>query len=226
MLRFESRFERFRPELKDGWRELADPEEAGGVLFDLGPHLIDQALLLFGPAVRVYGEVDVRRAGAEVDDDAFVAITHASGVRSHLWMSAVTAQLGPRLRVLGDRAGYVKHGLDVQEAALRDGRDPGGAGWGREDETAWGVLGTDGDLRRIETEPGDYGAFYRGVAAALRDGAPPPVDPADAVAGLEVIEAARARATPRPPGSARRRPRRPRAPGPGRPADRCGRAPR
>ncbi|UGS36840.1 Gfo/Idh/MocA family protein [Capillimicrobium parvum] len=191
VLRFESRFERFRPQLTEGWRERADPEDAGGVLYDLGPHLIDQALLLFGPAVHVYGEVDVRRTGARVDDDAFVAMTHASGVRSHLWMSAVTAQVGPRLRVLGDRAGYVKHGLDVQEAALRDGGDPGGTGWGREDEAAWGVLGTDGNQRRVETEPGDYGAFYRGVAAALCDGAPPPVDPADTVAGLEAIEAAR-----------------------------------
>lgn len=191
VLRFESRFERWRPELKPGWRELAEPEEAGGVLYDLGPHLVDQALLLFGPVRLVYGEVDVRRAGAQVDDDAFVALTHASGVRSHLWMGAVTAQLGPRLRVLGDRAGYVKHGLDVQEAALRAGAAPGGAGWGRDEEAAYGRLGVDGDTRPVETEPGDYGAYYRGVAAALHDGAPVPVDPADGVAGLEVLEAVR-----------------------------------
>jgi predicted dehydrogenase len=191
VLRFESRFERFRSQIKEGWRELADPEEAGGVLYDLGPHLVDQALLLFGPVERVYGEVDARRAGAQVDDDVFIALTHASGVRSHLWMSAVTARLGPRLRVLGDRAGYVKYGLDVQEAALRAGDRPGDAGWGREDEPAWGTLGRDGDTRPVETDPGDYGAFYAGVAAALREGAPPPVDPADAVAGLEILETAR-----------------------------------
>jgi scyllo-inositol 2-dehydrogenase (NADP+) len=188
--RFESRFERWRPAPKPGWRELADPEEAGGILYDLGSHLIDQALSLFGPARRVYAELERRRDGAAVDDDAFVALSHHSGVRSHLWMSAVAAQPGPRLRVLGSRGAYVKWGMDVQEEALRGGARPG-AGWGEEPEPRWGTLGADEDVRPVPTEPGDYPAFYRGVAAALREGAPPPVDPADAVAALEVIEAAR-----------------------------------
>ncbi|MFF4652712.1 Gfo/Idh/MocA family oxidoreductase [Streptomyces sp. NPDC001380] len=190
--RFESRFERWRPQIKEGWRELADPAEVGGTLYDLGSHLVDQALTLFGPATAVYAEVDVRRPGAAVDDDAFVALTHASGVRSHLWTSATAAQLGPRLRVLGDHAGYTKHGLDPQEADLRAGRRPGdGRPWGAEPESAYGVLGTPDDSAPLPTEPGDYPAFYRGVAAALRDGAAPPVDPRDAVAVLAVLEAAR-----------------------------------
>jgi predicted dehydrogenase len=188
---FESRFERWRPEVGPGWRERGEPEEGGGVLLDLGSHLVDQALQLFGPARDVYGERDVRRAGAKVEDDAFVAVTHESGVRSHLWMSAVAAQLGPRFRVLGDRAAYVKHGLDVQEDALRAGRGPDEPGWGREPEDRWGLLGTEGGTERVPTEPGDYRRFYEGVVAALRDGTPPPVDPADAVAALEVIDAAR-----------------------------------
>lgn len=127
VLRFESRFERWRPELKGGWRESGDPEEIGGLLFDLGSHVVDQALTLFGPAVQVYAESDVRRAGAAADDDTFIAITHTNGVRSHLYVSATTAQLGPRFRVLGSKAGYVKHGLDPQEAALRDGVRPSAA---------------------------------------------------------------------------------------------------
>lgn len=102
--RFESRFERWRPQLKGGWRESGDPEEIGGLLYDLGSHVVDQALTLFGPAVQVYAESDVRRPGAAADDDTFIAITHVNGVRSHLYASATTAQLGPRFRALGSKA--------------------------------------------------------------------------------------------------------------------------
>jgi predicted dehydrogenase len=195
VLRFESRFERWRPEVGGGWRERAEPEEAGGLLYDLGSHLIDQALHLFGPVEDVYAELDARRPGAQVDDDAFIALRHTSGVRSHLWMSAVTARLGPRMRVLGDRAGYVKHGLDVQEEALRAGRGPAGdPAWGEEPPERWGTLGTDADARPIRTEPGDYPAFYAAFARAVLQGAPPPVEPAQVVAALEVLDAARAQA--------------------------------
>ncbi|MGC4875856.1 Gfo/Idh/MocA family oxidoreductase [Micromonospora sp. DT43] len=190
VLRFESRFERFRPAIKPGWRELAGPEEAGGALFDLGAHLIDQAVQLFGTVERVYAEVDRRRAGAEVDDDAFVALTHANGVHSHLWMGAITAQLGPRLRVLGDRAGYTTYGLDVQEAALHDGGRPDQPGWGEVPPERYGLLGIDGDLRPVPTVPGSYQSFYAQVAAALRDGTPMPVDPRDSAATVELIELA------------------------------------
>jgi predicted dehydrogenase len=191
VFRFESRFERWRPELSGGWRELAAPEEAGGLLYDLGSHLVDQALVLFGQVQDVYAELDARRPEAQVDDDAFVALTHESGVRSHLWMSAVAAQPGPRVRLMGDRAAYVKYGLDVQEEALRAGLRPGGPGWGEEPEDRWGVLGVAGDVRRVPTAPGAYHRFYEGVAEALRDGSPPPVDPDEVVAGLEVLDAAR-----------------------------------
>ncbi len=145
--RFESRFERWRPQLKGGWRESGDPAEIGGLLYDLGSHVVDQALVLFGPAASVYAESDIRRAGAETDDDTFIAITHANGVRSHLYVSATTAQLGPRFRVLGSTAGYVKYGLDPQEAALRDGRPPRPR-LGRRARVAVGPCG----LRRV---PGD-----------------------------------------------------------------------
>jgi predicted dehydrogenase len=190
VLRFESRFERFRPTIKPGWRELASPEEAGGALFDLGAHLIDQAVQLFGPVRSVYAEVDRQRPGAQVDDDAFVALTHTGGVHSHLWMSAITAQLGPRLRVLGDRAGYTTYGLDVQEAALHAGGRPDTPGWGEVAPERYGQLGVDGELRPVRTEPGAYQSFYQQVAAALRDGTPMPVDPRDAVATVELIELA------------------------------------
>ncbi|TDB78054.1 Gfo/Idh/MocA family oxidoreductase [Micromonospora sp. KC723] len=188
--RFESRFERWRPVVKPGWRENAGSDDAGGALYDLGAHLVDQAVQLFGPVRSVYAEVDRRRSGARVDDDAFVALTHTGGVRSHLWMSAVAAQLGPRLRILGDRVAYTTYGLDAQEEALRAGGRPGGPGWGEVTAERYGRLGVDGDLRVVPTEPGRYQDFYSQVTAALRAGGPMPVDPADAVTTVELIELA------------------------------------
>jgi scyllo-inositol 2-dehydrogenase (NADP+) len=190
--RFESRFERWRPIPKSGWRESGSLSDAGGLLFDLGPHLIDQALQLFGPVTHVYAEIDLRRQGVQADDDVFIGLTHASGVRSHLWCSAVASELGPRLRVLGSRAAYLKYGLDVQEDALRAGgrpdRDPA---WGTETSDRFGTLGVPGETTTIATEPGAYQRFYEGVAAALRGAGPMPVDPRDSVEGLRIIEAAR-----------------------------------
>ncbi|MFD7547358.1 Gfo/Idh/MocA family oxidoreductase [Streptomyces sp. NPDC059578] len=195
--RFESRFERWRPQPKGGWRESGNPTEIGGLLYDLGSHVVDQALVLFGPVTTVYAEVDVRRPGAEADDDTFLALTHAGGVRSHLHVSSATAQLGPRFRVLGSSAGYVKYGLDPQEAALREGARPGpGAAWGVEPEAMWGRVGSGespltGGGRPEPSVPGDYPAFYAAIGAAVRDGAPNPVPPEEAAAALDVLEAAR-----------------------------------
>ncbi len=193
--RLESRFDRWRPTPKPGWRERGAPEEAGGLLYDLGSHLIDQAIVLFGAVSHVYAELDRRRALVEVDDDAFVALEHVSGARSHLFMSVVAAQPGPRFRITGSRVAYVKHGLDVQEAALRRGEMPGQPAWGEEPRESWGTLGSTDDHQPVRTEPGAYQRFYEGVVAAIRDGATAPVDPEDAVAGLEIIEAARRSAT-------------------------------
>ncbi|MFB6710815.1 MULTISPECIES: Gfo/Idh/MocA family oxidoreductase [unclassified Streptomyces] len=195
--RFESRFERWRPQPKGGWRESGDPQEIGGLLYDLGSHVVDQALVLFGPAVRVYAESDVRRPGAAADDDTFLAITHANGVRSHLYVSATAAQLGPRFRVLGSTAGYVKYGLDPQEAALRAGARPTPGGpWGEEPETLWGRIGSGespltGGGAPIRTQPGDYPAYYAAVTDALRGRGDNPVTALQAAAALDVLEAAR-----------------------------------
>ncbi|MEU6660943.1 Gfo/Idh/MocA family oxidoreductase [Streptomyces sp. NPDC046821] len=195
--RFESRFERWRPQPKGGWRESGDPEEIGGLLFDLGSHVVDQALVLFGPAVSVYAESDVRRPGAEADDDTFIAITHANGVRSHLYVSATTAQLGPRFRALGSKAGYVKYGLDPQEAALREGGRPApGEPWGVEPEAMWGRIGAGespltGGGSPVPTLPGAYPAYYEAIAAALRGTGENPVTAGQAAAALDVLEAAR-----------------------------------
>ena len=202
LVRLESRFDRWRPEVDaDRWREASDPEEAGGLLFDLGPHLIDQALELLGPAHSVYAEVRRLRPGAEVDDDVFLALEHSSGARSQLWATMLAAQPGPRLRALGSRAAYVKWGVDVQEEALRAGARPRDPGFGSEPPEAWGLLGAEDDAAPVETEPGRYVEFYEQMERAIRGrqsasaaGPAPPVPLAAGIATLRVIEAARASA--------------------------------
>ncbi|RNB51567.1 oxidoreductase [Agromyces tardus] len=194
--RFESRFEWWKPEPPASWKTDATAAEGGGILYDLGTHLIDQAVQLFGPVAELTAvEIERRRPGAAADDDVFVALRHESGVRSHLWMNAVAPVAGPRFHVLGSRAGYTSWGLDGQEPALIAGALPGDPGFGETPEARWGVLGVDGSARPVPAERGDYGEFYRLLAAALRDGAPVPVDPADAVAVLELIEQAHAAAS-------------------------------
>lgn len=190
VVRFESHFDRWRPVPRTGWRELPGREEAGGVLFDLGAHLIDQALQLFGPPTAVYAEVNRQREGVQVDDDFFVALTHSSGVISHLAASTLAAHQAPRFRVLGTSTAYTKHGLDVQEAALKAGGTPTDPDWGAEPESRWGLLGD----TPVETKLGSYQYFYAAMVSALRDGAPVPVAPESAIATLEVIEAAHASA--------------------------------
>jgi predicted dehydrogenase len=188
--RFESRYERFRPQVRAGsWRELAAPGEGGGLLLDLGAHLVDQAITLFGFPRRVYAEIAARRPGAQVDDDTFVALEHDGGVRSHLWMSQVAPLGGRSLRVSGTSGGVHTPGLDPQEDQLATGMRPGDDGWGRGEPAS--VVGADGGARDIEIEDGAYERFYEGVRDALRDAAGMPVDPRDSVAALRVIEAAR-----------------------------------
>jgi predicted dehydrogenase len=190
--RFESRFERWRPEVRTSvWKEQADPAALGGILYDLGTHLIDQAVALFGRPTHVYAELATRRAGAVVDDDGFVALTHPGGVRSQLWTSAIAADLGPRFRVLGSTASYVKFGMDPQEELLRSGARVGTPGWGTEEPDAWGVLGTPGKTEPVPTEPGAYQDYYAAIVRAVRGEGPPPVPIDDAVTVLETIEAAR-----------------------------------
>jgi scyllo-inositol 2-dehydrogenase (NADP+) len=191
--RYESRLERWRPALSEHepWREVSAPEAGGGVLIDLGSHLVDQAIVLFGAVVRVYAELESRRGGV-ADDDAFLSLEHSSGARSHLWASLVAAAPGPRLRVLGDSAAYVVTEVDGQEDALRSGARPSGdEDWGVEPPERWGRLITGEESEAIASERGDWPRFYIELEKALRQGSSPPVDPWDAVAGLEVLDAAR-----------------------------------
>jgi predicted dehydrogenase len=201
--RYESRFERWRREPRpEAWRERAAPEGGGGLLLDLGSHLIDQALHHFGPVRTVYAEIDNRR-GTPADDDAFLALHHDSGVISHLHASALAAAPGPRLRVLGSEGALLVRELDSQEDRLRAGQRPDiTTDWGEEPEHARPRLVAGDRSIPIRPERGSWQTFYarfRDVLAGAVPGAQAslPVDPRDAVATLRVIEAARRSATER-----------------------------
>lgn len=195
--RFESRFERWSPEISKAWKASATAADGGGVLFDLGTHLIDQALQLFGPAAVVHAELRVRRPDEKADDDAFVVLRHESGVLSHLAMNLLCAQQGPRFRILGSNGGFTKHGVDPQEPYIVAGGGPADAEYGVEAPEWAGALGRDGHVQALPTERGAYPEFYRLLADKILDGGtssglPLPVDPSDAVQVLEIIESARA----------------------------------
>jgi scyllo-inositol 2-dehydrogenase (NADP+) len=190
--RYESRFERWRPDPEPhGWRDNVSPEQGGGQLLDLGSHLIDQALVLFGPVTHVYAEIE-SKSGQAGEDDVFLALRHARGPISHLHAGSTTPAAGPRLRVQGTRAGFVVSRLDSQEAALRHGARPDlSRNWGEPEEGQPGRLVEGERSASVPAEPGAWPRFYSLVEQALRTGAAPPVDPADAVAVLRVIAAAR-----------------------------------
>jgi predicted dehydrogenase len=170
LVRFESRYDRYRPAVQqDRWREDADPAVGGGLLLDLGAHL--------------------------VEDDVFVALLHPDGPRVHLWATMTARTPGPRFRVAGIGGTFTVHGLDPQEDQLKAGARPGDAGWGVDPHGRTASLAADvggvAVTAAVELLPGAYERFYAGVRDAVRDGAPPPVDPWDAVLGLRILEAAR-----------------------------------
>jgi predicted dehydrogenase len=190
---FESRFEWWKPQGFRGWKATTRIADGGGILFDLGTHLIDQARLLFGPVEDVWADV-VRRApgpnGDTADDDTMVVLRHANGTRSRLYMSGLAAAPAPRFHDLGSRAGYTKWGLDPQEAALAAGGSPSDPDFGREPQENRATLGVPGDTRPVAPERGDYGQFHRLLATALAGEGELPVDPQDAVDVLQIIERA------------------------------------
>lgn len=193
VLRFESRFERWRPTMTPG-KPSEEAAPGGGILLDLGSHLVDQAMQLFGPVLDLHGEVAARRGGA--DDDVFCSLQHESGVRSHLSMTALAGAPGPRMRVLGMRGAYVVEPLDGQEDMLRAGRGPGDPMYGVEAQERWGRLRRGDEVRPVPSERGRWDLFYAGVFSALTAGTPMPVDPWDAVRTLEVLGRVRAAALP------------------------------
>ncbi len=195
----ESRFERWRPSLRPGsWREERSPEQGGGLLLDLGSHLIDQALQLLGEPVSIYSELAQRRGGS-AEDDCFLALRFADGSSCHLHLSAVAASVGPRFRALGMRGALETWGLDPQEEQLRQGMGPHEPGFGRGGEgrrAEWLEAGqTSGEGVPLELTAGRYLDFYQAMERAVQSQGEVPVAAIAGVRTQEVIEAARQSAT-------------------------------
>ncbi|MBB5710585.1 oxidoreductase [Sphingomonas xinjiangensis] len=189
VLLYEAHWDRFRPEPSQQWKET--PAAGAGQLLDLGPHLIDQALLLFGGPEAVSGDLAVQRAQGVIDD-YFSVTLHYGARRVVLASSRMIAAPRPRFGIYGRTGSFVKFGLDPQEAAMRAGASVEDASHGAEDPSLYGVLTLpEGGRETIPSQRGDYRCFYAGIVSAIARGAPPPVAASDAILGLRIIDAAR-----------------------------------
>jgi scyllo-inositol 2-dehydrogenase (NADP+) len=184
--RFESRFEWHSTRPRPQWKSGTPGADGGGVAYDVGSHLIDQAIRLFGPVSDFYGELDARGPNAVNDDDSFIALTHETGVRSHLAMCSIVAQRGFRFRVLGSDAAYTVWGLDGQEGQLR--MSPLADEFGVAAPDTYGRLGREGALTTVPTERGGYREFYARLAVALAGNGPLPVNPAEILEPIRILE--------------------------------------
>ena len=185
---YEARYERFRPTIRARWRELPGP--GSGILYDLGPHLIDQVLQLFGMPRVVSADAFAQRPGGQTIDYFHLALDYGP-LRAVLHGSVLAPGPGPHFTIHGDGGSFVKYGMDPQEEALKAGMRPGDAQWGVDQPSLYGELvSADGGRRRVETERGCLEAFYQGMAEHIARGAAVPVDPRDARNNIAVIEAA------------------------------------
>jgi scyllo-inositol 2-dehydrogenase (NADP+) len=189
---FESHFDRYRLARRPGaWREGVGP--GSGVLFDIGPHLVDQALVLFGMPEAITADVRIERDDAVVDD-AFDILLHYPKLRVLLRATMLACAPGPRFVVNGTRGSYVKYGLDPQEEALKAGATPDGPEWGEEDESRWGTLTLaeeSGNVARpVRTEAGDYRQFYANVRDAINKEAALAVTAEQATQVIRLLELA------------------------------------
>lgn len=182
-------WDRFRPKLKAGWREQSP--EPWGALFNLGPHLADQALQLFGRPEAICADLALQRSGA-LSPDYFNITLHYGETRVQLSASTLSADPRPRFALHGTRGSFVKYGVDPQEERLRASMSATRSTLGEDPDRNHGLLTIEGAApRRVRTLDGNWRVFYASVAAMIADGAPPPIDPSDAVEGLRLITLAR-----------------------------------
>ena len=182
---YEAHWDRLRAAIKQGWREV--PAQGAGLLWDLGPHLIDQSLRLFGRPQTIHADIAVQREAAAVDDYFQLTLDYGR-MRAILGASTLVADPRPRFDLHGNGGSFRKYGLDPQEARLRAG-DPVSEELGT-DATQGTLTSAKGKRETVATEPGRYLSFYEAVAAAICGEGPMPVDPADALDGLRLIELA------------------------------------
>ncbi|MGR3765658.1 oxidoreductase [Rossellomorea sp. NS-SX7] len=187
---YEAHFDRYRPNVKDRWKE--NKIEGGGVLYDLGAHLIDQALTLFGKPRWVFADVFSQRDPQKAEDYFQITFGYETA-RVGLYSRSMVLEPGPRYQVHGRNGSFVKYGMDRQEADLKDGLDPYSDTWGKEDEEYWGTLTLmDGEeimTAKLPSEKGDYTQYYQGVHEAIRNNGPSPVSAVEALDVIRIIEA-------------------------------------
>ena len=172
---YEAHFDRFRPELRPGaWRE--QPHPGSGVWFDLGPHLLDQALLLFGAPHAIGADIRIERDGAAIDD-AFDVTLYYRRMRALLRGTMLALTPGPSFVVQGTHGSFVKHGLDPQEEALKSGHTPDEPQWDVEPAELYGQLTTSEGTRTIPTVPSSFTRYYENVRDAILGTAPLAVTP-------------------------------------------------
>lgn len=196
IVHFESHFDRYRPVVQQRWRER--PAAGGGLWFDLGPHLLDQSLKLFGEPDAIFGDLAVQRDGATAVD-FFHVILRYEKMRVILHASALVAAEVPRFTVHGSLGSFIKFGLDVQEDALKRGELPNHKDWGHDHQSATLTTWIDGFQRSepVALSPGSYITYYRAVADAIRLGTPNPVTAEEALRVMELIELVEASSTAR-----------------------------
>ena len=190
--RFDTAMDRWRPEGKGGWRESAAPEDLGGLRYDLGPHLVDQAVQLFGRVNEVSARVQSLRDIGSLDDDVLAVLAHDSGTTTVVSASLLTAIPAPRYRVSGTAGAALLQAADSQEDRLRAGERPAdhGVGWGAEPGvTAVVVTGPEAQRAEVTYLDGRWPDFYAGVLGCLAAGTPNPVPPASALATMRVLDA-------------------------------------
>jgi predicted dehydrogenase len=189
VIRMDSRFERFRPQLNpQSWRENNSPEDGGGLLLDLMPHLISTAIECFGPANLKSSSIRSVRGGA--DDDCVLVLAHETGVESILSASAVVGAPGPRLRVIGSEGAFVVNELDPQEALLRAGKAPKDGKW-KEDTSSQAFIHKGDSVEEFKTDPGNYASFYSLVHEAIVNKTAMPISPVEILAVAQIIDKAR-----------------------------------
>jgi predicted dehydrogenase len=190
LVRYEAHYDRFRPQLRGTWREQPGP--GSGILFDLGPHLIDQALVLFGAPQAVTADVRSERDGALTDDAFDILLHYPHNMRASLHCTMLAAAPRAHFVLYGTRGSFIKHGMDPQEAPLRAGHLPGGESWGVDPEENWGTLtlsdGVTSTDCKVPTARGDYRGFYENVRDALLGLAPLAVTPAQALNVMRLLE--------------------------------------
>jgi len=190
---YEAHFDRYSPDRKRAaWRDEELP--GSGVLYDLGPHLIDQALQLFGSPESIEAVIQSQRDGSKVDDYFLISMYYPDKV-AKVTAGMLVKDPGPRYIIHGNRGSFIKYGIDPQEAALRKGEMPDTEHWGEESPKTWGLvtIDYDDDLNfngHVETEPGNYMAFYDNVYDVLTKGEKQAVKPTEAAEVIRIIEMA------------------------------------